>query len=102
MDIFLFGELYEELIDIAAHLPHSIFNEMIRLRSGHLVKDMLDHFEDKKNSKLTPDRSIWIYSGHDYTINKFMTFLGFHEVIRFYEKSLHEKNYARVILLLGT
>lgn len=45
-----------------------------RLRSGFLLRDMLSHFSDKKNSKL--DFSIWLYSGHDGTVFSLLKTLG--------------------------
>lgn len=42
--------------------------ELARLKSGFLLKEMLEHFTQKINSQLTPNRSLWLYSGHDLTI----------------------------------
>lgn len=43
-------------------------NEMKKLRSGFLLKDILDRFFNKIQSKLSPDRSLWMYFGHDSTM----------------------------------
>lgn len=45
---------------------------MQKLKSGFLIKEMLDRFTEKAESKLKPDRSLWLYSGHDLTIIHFL------------------------------
>lgn len=54
--------------------------ELARLKSGFLLKEMLDHFTQKINSTLTPNRSVWLYSGHDLTILNMLNSLGLFEV----------------------
>lgn len=56
-----------------------------RLKSGFLLKEILEHFSQKINSTLTPDRSLWFYSGHDITIANMLNGLGLFEVIWFHE-----------------
>lgn len=51
-----------------------------RLKSGFLIREMLKHFTEKTESKLKPDRSLWMYSGHDYTIVNLLSALGAFEV----------------------
>lgn len=43
---------------------------MKKLRSGFLLKEMLDHFSKKLNSTLADDRSLrmYLYFAHDITI----------------------------------
>ncbi|XP_055614005.1 prostatic acid phosphatase [Uranotaenia lowii] len=41
---------------------------LARLKTGLLIKEMLQRFQDKVNNKLKPDRSAWIYSAHDTTV----------------------------------
>ncbi|XP_037885224.1 prostatic acid phosphatase isoform X2 [Glossina fuscipes] len=41
---------------------------MARLKTGPLIKEILQRFTDKVNGKLDPDRKIWMYSAHDTTI----------------------------------
>lgn len=41
---------------------------LARLTSGFLLKDILDRFSEKKSEKMSPDRSLYIYSAHDSTI----------------------------------
>lgn len=55
--------------------------ELARLRSGFLIKEMLERFTQKINSTLTPDRSLWIYSAHDTTITCFFKALGLLKVV---------------------
>lgn len=51
-----------------------------RLKSGFLIREMLKHFTEKTESKLKPDRSLWMYSGHDFTIVNLLSALGVFEV----------------------
>lgn len=54
--------------------------EMKKLRSGFLLKEMLDRFADKTQSSLSPDRSLWMYFAHDSTIANMLNSLGLFEV----------------------
>ncbi|XP_055643791.1 testicular acid phosphatase homolog [Toxorhynchites rutilus septentrionalis] len=49
---------------------------MKRLRGGPLLKEILNRFQQKINKTLQPDRSLWIYSGHDITILSLLDGLG--------------------------
>lgn len=52
--------------DLFKHL-YSIFtitNEMKKLRSGFLLKEMLDRFSKKLEMTLNPDRTLWLYFAH--------------------------------------
>lgn len=57
------------------YLSHFAFSmdtltpQMARLKYGMLLKDILNIFSNKTESKLTPDRSMWVYSGHDTTLS---------------------------------
>lgn len=51
-----------------------------RLKAGFLIREMLDHFTAKKDSTMMPDRSLWIYSAHDYTIINLLNALGLYDV----------------------
>lgn len=42
--------------------------EMKKLRMGFLLKEILDRSRNKTESKLSPDRSLWMYFAHDNTI----------------------------------
>lgn len=53
---------------------------LARLKGGFLIKDMLDRFEQKINSTLQSDRSLWLYAAHDYTISNILNGLGVFEV----------------------
>lgn len=54
--------------------------EMKKLRAGFLLKEILDHFTDKLNASLSPDRSLWMYFAHDTTIAIILNSLGLFEV----------------------
>lgn len=53
---------------------------LARLKSGFLLKDILDRCNDKKSSHLSPDRKMWIYSAHDTTIGSMLNTLGVFDV----------------------
>lgn len=55
--------------------------EMKKLKAGFLIKEMLDRFADKIQSKLNPDRRLWLYSGHDLTITHFLNAIDLYDVI---------------------
>lgn len=54
--------------------------QLARLKSGFLLKDILEHFLQKVNSTLEPNRSVWFYSAHDITITNMLNSLGLYEV----------------------
>lgn len=41
---------------------------LARLKAGPLLKEILGRFSNKTNKKLSPNRSLWIYSAHDTTL----------------------------------
>jgi lysosomal acid phosphatase len=49
---------------------------LARLKTGPLLKEILTHFKDKTEKKLTPDRSYWVYSAHDTTVANVLNTLG--------------------------
>lgn len=57
--------------------------EMKKLKSGFLLKEILDRFSDKIQSKLSPDRKLWMYFAHDATIAFMLNSLGLFNVITF-------------------
>lgn len=55
--------------------------EMKKLRSGYLLKEILDRSTNKLMSTLQPDRSLWMYFAHDNAIVDLLRGLGlFNEV----------------------
>lgn len=55
--------------------------QLARLKSGFLLKEILEHFSQKINLTLQPNRSLWIYSAHDITITNMLNALGLFKVI---------------------
>ncbi|XP_055551425.1 prostatic acid phosphatase [Wyeomyia smithii] len=49
--------------------------QLARLKTGPLVKEMLQRFKDKINKRLKPNRSVWIYSAHDTTVSNLLNTL---------------------------
>lgn len=56
-------------------------NEMKKLKSGFLLKEILHRFSLKVNSTLTPNRNLWMYFAHDITLSNMLNSLGLFEVI---------------------
>lgn len=54
--------------------------ELVRLRSGFLIKEILERCAQKINGTLTPDRSMWIYSAHSSTLATMLNGFGLNEV----------------------
>lgn len=54
--------------------------ELARLKTGFLLRQILDRCEAKIKSALSPNRSIWVYSAHDTTIGNVLNSLGLFEV----------------------
>lgn len=58
----------------------TITPEMARLKSGFLIREILERFAAKIGSTLSPDRSVWIYSAHDTTVANVLNTLNLFEV----------------------
>ncbi|XP_058812426.1 prostatic acid phosphatase [Topomyia yanbarensis] len=65
--------------------------QLARLKTGPLVKEILQRFQDKANKKLKPDRKLWIYSAHDITVANLLN------TLRLFE--LHNPPFASCVLL---
>lgn len=55
--------------------------EMKMFKSGFLLKEILDRSRNKTKSILSPDRSLWMYSGHDINIATMLHTLQLNSVI---------------------
>lgn len=56
---------------------------LARLKVGFLIRDILERFTMKKDSTLTPNRVLWMYSAHDETIINVLNALNLFEVLKF-------------------
>lgn len=65
-----------ERLTLYAYEQWTALLEMKKLRSGFLLKDILNRFSNKTQSILTPDRSLWMYFAHDFTIFSLLDSLG--------------------------
>lgn len=54
--------------------------ELVRLRVGPLLEEIMQHFAQKISATLNPDRSLWLYSTHSSTFIPILNGLGFFEV----------------------
>lgn len=50
--------------------------ELTRLKSGFLLREIMDRFLAKANSTLIPDYKLYIYSAHDFTIVNVLNVFG--------------------------
>lgn len=73
------GSDFQWVANFSFKIP-TITPELARLRSGFLIQEILDRFAQKIGSTLTPDRSLWIYSGHDTTLAGVLNTLQLFEV----------------------
>lgn len=65
--------------------------ELAKLKCGAFIKEMIDRFYQKIISTLKPNRSLWLYSAHDFTISNLLNSLGlFEKVILSYRKNPSE------------
>lgn len=55
--------------------------ELARYTSGFLLKEILQHFDQKIKSTLQPNRTLWLYGAHDYTIANLLNSLGIFQVL---------------------
>lgn len=65
--------------------------QLARLKSGFLLKEMLQHFSDKAAGRLHPNRSVWAYSAHDTTVASLLDTLNLFD--------LHSPPYAACVML---
>lgn len=68
--------------NVAISLHWLLSTEMKMIRSGYLLKEILDRFSSKIQRTLSPDRSLWMYFAHDTTIANMLNSLGLFEVIQ--------------------
>lgn len=61
--------------------------QLSRLKFGFLIKEIFGRFSKKINSTLRPNRSLWLYSAHDFTIANILNSFGLFEV---FMNFLHE------------
>lgn len=54
--------------------------ELVKIRSGFLLKEMLERFKTKLNGTLTPNRALWMYSAHSSTITTLLNGMKFNMV----------------------
>uniref|UniRef100_A0A1L8DYR1 acid phosphatase n=2 Tax=Nyssomyia neivai TaxID=330878 RepID=A0A1L8DYR1_9DIPT len=50
--------------------------KLARLKSGPILREILERFRNKTEGTLKPDRSLWIYSAHDTTVGNLLNILG--------------------------
>lgn len=65
--------------------------QLARLKTGPLIKEMLQRFQSKANNSLKPNRTVWVYSAHDTTVANVLNTLRLFDV--------HNPPFAACILL---
>lgn len=58
-----------------AFVSQTYTRTLARLKSGPLLKEILERFRNKTAGTLSPNRSLWIYSGHDTTVANLLNIL---------------------------
>ncbi|EAT44755.1 AAEL003903-PA [Aedes aegypti] len=64
---------------------------LARLKTGPLIKEMLQRFRSKVDNTLKPNRTLWVYSAHDTTVANVLN------TLRLFD--LHNPPFAACILL---
>lgn len=67
---------------------------LARLKVGFLIREIFARFTMKKDSTLTPNRVLWMYSAHDETIINVLNALNLFEVLKSYsfEFNSHQRH----------
>lgn len=96
-----------EYIALEWYRMYTYSPETKMLKSGFLLKEILDRFSDKIQSKLTPDRVLWMYFAHDFTISSLLNALNLFEVMIFFKYTFsanifHEENLKFYISVTST
>lgn len=55
-------------------------NQLKKIKTGYLLKSIFDRLTKKMQSTLKPNRSIFMYFGHDITLVSILNSLGLYEV----------------------
>ncbi|XP_067619397.1 prostatic acid phosphatase [Eurosta solidaginis] len=78
---------------------------MARLKTGPLIREILQRFRDKTKGSLKPNRSVWVYSAHDTTVASVLNTLKLYDMKSpvytacvLFELRLDEKNQPFVSL----
>lgn len=68
----------DKLVQFSAYSFHlsTIVHELKLLKSGPLIKEIVNHMAQKVNHSLIPDRTLFLYSAHDDTISSLLNSLG--------------------------
>lgn len=67
------------IMEYIAQLDFTMYanqHDLALIASGPFLKEVIDHFIDKVQGNLKPDRSLWLYSGHDFSIFNALNSLG--------------------------
>lgn len=76
------GGPFEQLA-LSWYADISATGDLKKFTSGFLLKEIFDRFKNKTQSKLSPDRSLWLYFAHDHTIATMLNSLNVYKVIGF-------------------
>ncbi|XP_055296490.1 testicular acid phosphatase homolog isoform X2 [Sitodiplosis mosellana] len=74
--------------------------QLARLRTGFLIKEMLERFTQKINATLSPDRSLWLYSSHDLMISNMLNTLGLFKKTHFTTDSIFPVTFTKLCIEL--
>lgn len=69
-----------EYITKYSYAMYTNTRKLARLKAGFLLKDILERFKHKIGTTLRPNRQLWLYTAHDYTLANILNALGLFEV----------------------
>lgn len=78
-------------------IPHGDFDQLIgywygidaattelqMYKAGYLLQEIFNRFQDKIESTLSPDRTVWMYFAHDFIMIYVLKALGIYSVMIF-------------------
>lgn len=69
-----------EKLALSWYVVNTTTTETMKLSAGFLLKEILDRCTNKTKSMLSPDRSLWMYFGHDLSISYLLNALKLYTV----------------------
>lgn len=68
------SNIYDELTEVVKIEEQRLIGtrEMSRLKSGFLLREIVQRFNSKIEGSLQPNRTLWLYSAHDRTLKNML------------------------------
>lgn len=91
-----------EYLALSWYAIYSQTSEMQKLKSGFLLKKIMERFSHKINSTLSPNRSLWLYYAHDITITNMLSTLGFFKKASLFESRTVSSIFMKFFIISST